>query len=55
MLVIASHCKNNKKIHRWRDERPPEGPRFAGESLDADTRSQNGGLRLTPRFAAFTF
>ena len=27
------------KIHRWRDERLPKGPRFASESLDADADS----------------
>jgi hypothetical protein len=26
-------------IHRFRDERLPKGPRFASESLDADTAS----------------
>jgi hypothetical protein len=26
-------------VHRWSDERLPKGPRFANESLDADTAS----------------
>jgi hypothetical protein len=31
-------CPQNAQVHRWRDERLPKGPRFASESLDADTR-----------------
>src|SRR5262249_40564650 len=30
-----------------RDERLPEGPRFASESLDADTGSRSASLKLT--------
>jgi len=35
--------------------RLPEGPRLATASLDADSQSSNGGLRLTPRLAPFSF
>src|SRR5438105_1426393 len=35
------------RIHRYRDERLPKGPRFASESLDADTGSGSVSSKLT--------
>ena len=34
-------------IHRCHDERLPKGPRFASESLDADTASESVSSKLT--------
>src|SRR5437763_12577013 len=34
-------------VHRYRDERLPKGPRFASESLDADTGSRSVSWKLT--------
>src|SRR5258707_2611568 len=33
------HLNSRSRVHRFRDERLPKGPRFASESLDADTGS----------------
>src|SRR6476646_6769653 len=45
-------------VHRWRDERLPEGPRFGSKSLDADTG--NGSAfqadpfpKVTPKSGGF--
>jgi len=40
LVLVSSKMLHypNTWVHRYRDERLPKGPRFASESLDADTR-----------------
>jgi hypothetical protein len=43
---FGSRGRECRRIHRYRDERLPKGPRFATESLDADT-GNGPGIKMT--------